>query len=172
MRQSIDYTPSSIHIMDQQGSALVRFVAYKNYDLESEDLFILQNFISPDWLVHILNVESCDTAQFYFERYDERSLFDENNDLTGLSIGEMESPIYTPSNLASFEVIRSTSTHRFSLETISDAPSRSLLRYVLPLMQDGRVTKVLITSRYQTIEGIDLSINNILQEDNEFDFMI
>jgi len=172
MRKSIDYTPSSIHLMDRQGSALVRFVAYKQSCLDCNDIFILQNFISPDWLLHLLNVESEETGEIYFERYDERCLYGDGVDLNGYTIAEMNDPVFTAGILRVIARAKSTRKPHFSLEAISGSHSRSYLRYAVPLIEDGKIRQILFTCRYQEIGGKDPSVNRFLPKDRAFDFMI
>jgi len=172
MRKSIDYTSSSIHLMDRQGSALVRFIAYKQLQLDCDDLFTLQNFISPDWLVHILNVESDESDRFYFERYDERSLYGDGVDLTSYTIAEMNDSTFTNGILSVVARAQSTGKPQFSLETICGSQNRSYLRYAVPLIEDGRIRQILFTCRYQEIEGKDPAVNRFLPKDRVFDFMI
>ncbi|MEH6402942.1 MAG: hypothetical protein V7750_06170 [Sneathiella sp.] len=172
MRKSIDYTPSSIHLMDRQGSALVRFIAYKQSHLDCNDLFILQNFISPDWLVHILNVESDDSAGFYFERYDERCLYGDGVDLNGYTLSEMNDPTFTAGILNVIAKTKLTGKSHFSLESITGPQNRTYLRYATPLKENGHIREILFTCRYQEIDGKDPAVNRFLPKDRVFDFMI
>jgi hypothetical protein len=153
IRKTIEYTPSSIHLMDRQGDALARFIQYKNQHLEGEDFFILQNFICPDWLVHVLNVDNPDPSKFFYERYDDRCAYQGGKDLTGLTIEEIRDPVYLVDSLELYCAVRASGKPRFTKETVSIEPVRSFLRYVVPFTYSDDDKRMLVCCRYQDIES-------------------
>ncbi len=164
MRTTLDYLPSSIHGVDSQGDSLARFVRYKEYNLDAEDLFIIQNFISPDWLIHTMITESDDPKGFVIDRYDNRCLYDGGRDITGMAIGDAHDPQYIEGSLQKFVSVRDRGAISLTKETIALNPNRVYMRYMTPMVTwDGQV-KILIACRYQEIEKQSVENSQDLSE--------
>ncbi len=153
MRETIDYLPSSIHVIEPQGDSLARFIRYKHHHLGAEELFNIQNFICPDWLIHILDVSAANPEGFLIERYDDRCLFDGGRDITGITVEQMNAPHGNQGNLERYSSVKRFGRPSLTLESITDDPERSYHRYLSPMISENGAKKILVACRYQMIES-------------------
>ncbi len=164
MRETIDYLPSSIHMLDPQGDALARYIRFKHLMIGAEELLAIQNFVCPDWLIHVLDAECANPEGFVFDLYDRRCLFDGGRDITGLCVGELGVPGYNDGNLERYELVKRFGRPCLTHETLLANPERSYYRYISPMISEGGVQKMLIASRYQKIGGLGTETPQALSE--------
>lgn len=128
----------------------MRYVAFKGHVLSEEDLFLLQNFICPDWLVHTMQVEA-DSPEYYFiDRYDDRCLFEARRDMTGVRMGEYD-PEYIGTSLPRYLSAKIEKRIILTHDTVQSRPSRSYLRFIFPYLTIGGEEKLLLTCRYTSV---------------------
>ncbi|MCG8491059.1 MAG: hypothetical protein MI743_05555 [Sneathiellales bacterium] len=151
MRNSVEYIPSSMKQIDSQGDALMRYIAFKGHVLSEEDLFLLQNFICPDWLIHTMLTDAENPEHYVMDRYDERCLYDNRRDMTGLRMNEFE-PDYICTSLPRY--LRAKTEKRIILthDTVLTRPSRSYLRFIFPYLSTDGEEKLLLSCRYTSIQ--------------------
>lgn len=150
-RVSTQLPAGAIHILDPQGDALTRYVELKNFKLTAEDLNKLQTEICPDWLLHIVNVETENPEGFYFERYDQRCLFNSGRDLTNQTMHSSGEPGYLEGVLDTYSTIRKNNIEKLTREVVLSDTPRIFLRHAIPLVSKGNVKQILICSRYQDV---------------------
>jgi len=163
-RVSTQLPAGAIHILDAQGDALTRYVELKNFKLTAEDLNRLQTEICPDWLLHIVNVETENPDGFYFERYDQRCLFNGGRDLTNETMSAAGGDTgYLAGVLDTYNTVRSNRIEKLTREVVLSETPRVFLRHAIPLISKGNVKQILICSRYEnSVSDSDVLVKKAL----------
>ncbi|MCG8491481.1 MAG: hypothetical protein MI743_07695 [Sneathiellales bacterium] len=163
-RVSTQLPAGAIHILDPQGDALTRYVELKNFKLTADDLNKLQTEICPDWLLHIVNVETENPEGFFFERYDQRCLFNGGRDLTNETMFAAGGDTgYLAGVLDTYNSVRSHKIEKLTREVVLSETPRVFLRHTIPLISKGNVKQILICSRYEdTVSNSDILVKKAL----------
>lgn len=160
VRNSVEYIPSSMRQIDSQGDALMRYIAFKGHVLSEEDLFLLQNFICPDWLIHTVLTDAENPEHFLIDRYDERCLYDNKRNMTGVRMGEFE-PEYIGASLPRYLRAKTEKKIILTHDTVLTRPTRSYLRFIFPYLSTDGEEKLLLTCRYTSVREDVENLNDI-----------